>query len=169
MKVLITGSSGFIGSHLVEKMKKEGFKVVSFDIKENKREDVRNFEALLEKSKGCDAIIHLTALCIDSESLEKPYEYFTTNIVGTLNALEVARIRKVKKIFICLFCWHRKKNSIFSFEVDWGRIVCILPQALQCSNLHLENLQRLWSRQQKRCNIQFCKKFDGEQAYCCKF
>jgi len=48
---LITGSSGFIGSHLVEKMKKEGFKVVSFDIKENKREDVRNFEALLEKSK----------------------------------------------------------------------------------------------------------------------
>jgi UDP-glucose 4-epimerase len=97
MKVLITGSSGFIGTHLMEKMKEENFKVVTFDIKENKSNDVRNFEILLEKSKGCDVIVHLAALCIDSESLEKPYEYFSTNILGTLNALEVARRIKVKK------------------------------------------------------------------------
>ena len=97
MKVLITGSSGFIGTHLMEKMNEEGFKVVTFDIKENKSNDVRNFEILLEKSKGCDVIVHLAALCIDSESLEKPYEYFSTNILGTLNALEVARRIKVKK------------------------------------------------------------------------
>jgi len=97
MKVLITGSSGFIGSYLAKKMKKEGFKVVTFDIKESKKEDVRNFEALLKKSDRCDVIIHLAALCIDSESIEKPHEYLTTNIVGTLNALEVARRIKVKK------------------------------------------------------------------------
>jgi UDP-glucose 4-epimerase len=97
MKVLITGSSGFIGTHLTKKMKEEGFKVVTFDIKENKSNDVRNFETLLEKSKGCDVIVHLAALCIDSESLEKPYEYFSTNVLGTLNALEVARRIKVKK------------------------------------------------------------------------
>ena len=97
MKVLVTGSSGFIGRNLVERMRIEKLNVVTFDIADRKDEDVRNFERLLEKSRGCDIIVHLAALCKDKESVEKPHEYFSTNILGTLNALEVARRLKVKK------------------------------------------------------------------------
>jgi len=97
MKVLVTGSSGFIGKSLVEKMNIEKLDVVTFDIKDNINEDVRNLESLLKKSRGCKAIVHLAALCKDYESVRKPYEYFSTNVLGTLNALEVARIRKVRK------------------------------------------------------------------------
>jgi nucleoside-diphosphate-sugar epimerase len=124
MKVLITGSSGFIGTHLTKKMKKEGFKVVTFDIKENKSNDVRNFKTLLEKSKGCDVIVHLAALCIDSESLEKPYEYFSTNVLGTLNALEVARRIKVKKFLFASSAGIGKRTP-YSLSKLLGEELCM--------------------------------------------
>jgi UDP-glucose 4-epimerase len=124
MKVLITGSSGFIGTHLKKKMKKEGFKVVTFDIKEDKSNDVRNFETLLEKSKGCDAIVHLAALCIDSESLEKPYEYFSTNVLGTLNALEAARRIKAKKFLFASSAGIGKRTP-YSLSKLLGEELCM--------------------------------------------
>jgi nucleoside-diphosphate-sugar epimerase len=97
MKILVTGSSGFIGSNLVEQLKKN-YEIVTFDIKDDKKEDVRNLDSLLKKLHGCGAIVHLAALCIDSESNEKPLEYFSTNFSGTLNVLEAARMLGIKKI-----------------------------------------------------------------------
>jgi len=97
MRILVTGDKGFIGFHLIRKLSK-GHYVVGFDIKDGPEKDVRKLDNLLNSSKNVDVIVHLAALCIHPESVEKPLEYLTTNILGTINVLEVARRLKIKKI-----------------------------------------------------------------------
>ncbi|MBI2676114.1 MAG: NAD-dependent epimerase/dehydratase family protein [Candidatus Aenigmarchaeota archaeon] len=89
MKVLVTGSSGFIGSHVKKRLEKEGHEVVGYDIKEGY--DVRDAESLRKAMKGCRSVVHLAALCIGQESLDNPEPYFATNSYGTFNALNAAR------------------------------------------------------------------------------
>ena len=97
MKALVTGSSGFIGSHVKRKLESLGHEVVGYDLKEMK--DVRDRAQLREAMEGCQAVAHLAALCIGQESLEKPEPYFTTNSLGTFNALSLARELGVKAFF----------------------------------------------------------------------
>ena len=123
MKVLVTGGCGFLGSHVCEYFKKENWEVISYDNMtkyELKRTgygteatrsynwdylksigvqmvkgDIRNLEHLLDRTEGCDYIIHTAAQPAMTISWEDPYLDFTTNVEGTLNVLEVARKRKI--------------------------------------------------------------------------
>jgi UDP-glucose 4-epimerase len=97
MKIIVTGGKGFIGKHLVKELRKK-HNVIVFDIKDGLEKDVRILENLLKSCKGADIIVHLAALCLDSESFEKPWEYLTTNILGTINVLETARRLGIKKV-----------------------------------------------------------------------
>jgi len=97
MRVMVTGSAGFIGSHLVEELSKR-HSVIEFDIKRSQSQDVRSLDAVMEAAKGADAIVHLAALCLDAESVQKPLEYFTTNVAGTFNVLEAARRLGVRTV-----------------------------------------------------------------------
>ncbi|MCO4815257.1 MAG: SDR family NAD(P)-dependent oxidoreductase, partial [Flavobacteriales bacterium] len=76
MKVLITGGAGFIGSNLTKRLVEDGHSVVVLDslLRGNKLEkdtfskitfiqgDVRDYELVLNASKGCDLIFHLAAV-----------------------------------------------------------------------------------------------------------
>ncbi|HRY63564.1 MAG TPA: SDR family NAD(P)-dependent oxidoreductase [Patescibacteria group bacterium] len=120
MKILVTGGAGFIGSHVVKKLIGLGHKVVVVDNFNNyyeprlKRDRVKIFlrglkfkvyeidiadykklERIFKKEKF-DKIIHLAAQAGVRYSLENPFVYAETNIVGTLNLLELARHYKVK-------------------------------------------------------------------------
>ena len=120
MRVLVTGADGFIGSHLVEKLIREGEKVRAFVYynsfgswgwldqfpKEILKEieiaagDIRDPNGVREAVKGVDAVYHLAALIAIPFSYHSPDSYVDTNIKGTLNVLQAARDLESTRILI---------------------------------------------------------------------
>lgn len=120
MKVLVTGADGFIGSHLVEELVKEGHDVRAFvyynsfgnwgwldtfdkellgkiDVFSG---DIRDPNGVREAMKGIDVVYHLAALIAIPFSYHSPDSYVDTNIKGTLNVLQAARDLKTKRILV---------------------------------------------------------------------
>ncbi len=117
-KVLVTGSDGFIGSHLVEGLVAEGCNVRamvlynsfnswgwvdSFSDKTKRRievvaGDVRDYGSVKAAVDGCDTVLHLAALIAIPYSYSAPESYVDTNINGTLNILRSSQECGVKKI-----------------------------------------------------------------------
>ncbi|MBZ4644155.1 MAG: NAD-dependent dehydratase [Deferribacteraceae bacterium] len=117
-KVLITGSEGFIGSHLTERLVELGADVTAFVLynsfnswgwidtfdSEVKKQikvftgDVRDENCMKEAVKGIDVIFHLAALIAIPYSYYAPSSYVDTNIKGTLNVLQACREHGVEKI-----------------------------------------------------------------------
>lgn len=91
MKILITGSSGFIGSALKRLLGEKGIEIITYDIKENPMDDVRNFSSLQAKFIGVDGVVHLAAVSRVKIAHENPLECINTNIGGTINVLESVR------------------------------------------------------------------------------
>lgn len=119
-KVLITGSCGFIGSHLVERLIQEGCKVRAFVYynsfnswgwldtfdKETLNQievftgDVRDPNGVRTAVKGVDVVFHLAALIGIPFSYHSPDSYVDTNVKGTLNILQACKDYNVEKVLI---------------------------------------------------------------------
>ena len=90
-KVLITGNSGYIGSHLSKMLNDEyevyGLDIVGpqFKVKKHYNLDIKS---QLKVNEEFDAIIHLAALVNVGESESQPTDYYMTNLFGTLNILQ---------------------------------------------------------------------------------
>ena len=118
-KILVTGGTGYIGSHTVVELLQAGYEVEIIDnlfnskievldkIEQitNKRPlfhevDLLDKEATLEvlKNGSFDAVIHFAGLKAVGESVQKPLEYYKNNISGTINLLECMKEANVKKI-----------------------------------------------------------------------
>ncbi|MGN0731582.1 MAG: UDP-glucose 4-epimerase GalE [Treponema sp.] len=109
MKVLVIGGAGYIGSHVVKELMKNGHKVTVFDnlssgllqnlFKENDfiAGDILHKESLdAAFSRGFDAFIHLAAFKAAGESMIVPEKYSVNNITGTLNILNSATAHNCK-------------------------------------------------------------------------
>ena len=115
MKVVITGGSGFIGSHLSDKLIKLGHEVIIIDNLSNGR--LNNIEHLLDNKnfkfheldiinledirpifKDVDWVFHLAGIGDIVPSIENPKQYYDCNVTGTFNVLESSRAVGVKKI-----------------------------------------------------------------------
>jgi UDP-glucose 4-epimerase len=111
MKILITGGAGFIGSHIVDKLITEGYKVIVVDnLSTGKKEnlnprvkfykiDVTNpkISQLFKKEKP-EIVFHYAAQINSRKSVKNPIFDAKVNIIGGLNILENCREYKVKKI-----------------------------------------------------------------------
>jgi dTDP-glucose 4,6-dehydratase len=107
--ILITGATGFIGSHLAELCVEQGFDVVAFDrynpnnnwgwLEESNYKndmkvilgDIREYDSVSKAMEGCGTVFHLAALIGIPYSYTSPLAYIRTNVEGTYNVLEAAR------------------------------------------------------------------------------
>jgi UDP-glucose 4-epimerase len=113
MQVVVTGGSGFIGSHVVDKLKDQGIDVRIFDmVQPTVRDDVEYYqgslldpEALLMGFHEADAVFHLAAIADVSDVLKDPVRSEEINVRGTLNVLESARRAGVKRVILGSTIW----------------------------------------------------------------
>ncbi|HZR79195.1 MAG TPA: GDP-mannose 4,6-dehydratase [Chthoniobacterales bacterium] len=123
MRILVTGGAGFIGSHLVERLLRDGHEVVIVDDFNDfydpriKRANISGFERKVRlheidlrdagkigdlfRSEKVEAIFHLAARAGVRPSIQQPELYYDTNLAGTLHLLEGARTSGIERfIFV---------------------------------------------------------------------
>jgi len=113
MKVLVTGGSGFIGSHVVDKLRDKGVKVRVYDgIMPTYREDIEYYQgSILDRNtlgfamNGIDAVMHLAAIADVKDVFGEPLKSEAINVRGAINVLEAARSAKVRKVIYGSTTW----------------------------------------------------------------
>jgi len=120
-EILVTGGAGFIGSHIVDRLLDEGFKVRVLDNlstgdkknlakHQNKKSfqfiegDIRNFDLIKKTVKGVDAVFHEAALVSVTRSVENPLLSNEINVTGTVNLLKACVDAHVKRFVYASSC-----------------------------------------------------------------
>jgi len=118
VRILVTGSEGFVGSHLVSRLLEAGHQVDAYVLYNSfgaagwldspgfiGREhvqvvlgDVRDADSLQTAMAGQDVVIHLAALIAIPYSYKAPRSYIETNVIGTMNVMEAARRAGVSRV-----------------------------------------------------------------------
>ena len=106
MKIVVTGSSGFIGTEIVHKLHILKHEVIELDITNGV--DITKWNQL-NKIKHFDVLIHLAAKTFVPDSYKFPQKMYHLNVVGTLNALELCRINNAKMIFTSSYVYGSPK------------------------------------------------------------
>jgi UDP-glucose 4-epimerase len=103
---IVTGGSGFLGSHLVDELAGRGHSVTVFDRKPcatlppNQKQvtgDLGDFDLLCKAMQGADYVYHYAALSDLQAARDLPRETVQANVAGTVNVLEAARRAKVRR------------------------------------------------------------------------
>ena len=112
MKVAVTGGSGFIGSHVVDKLLAAGHRVLVIDRRPPHRPDaayrdvdITDLNGLLRATAGCDAIFHLAGVANVNDAHADPVGTMEINVVGTARVWEAARRNQVGRAVLASTVW----------------------------------------------------------------
>ena len=113
MNIGVIGGSGFIGSHLVDKLIEYGYEVTLFDIMKPHRNDVTHIhiditdlrKTTVALTGNYDVIYNLAAVADVNDVYHNPVEATEVNIVGVVNILEAARRNNLGRVILASTTW----------------------------------------------------------------
>jgi nucleoside-diphosphate-sugar epimerase len=132
-RVLITGGTGLVGAHTAYKFAKEGYDTILFDLKprnldilDEVKDRLTIFQGDLTSKKDLSeaydesvaGIIHTAALPVESVCRENTRRAFGVNVEGTLNALEIAREKKIKIINLSTYGVYGERKDLNPISED---------------------------------------------------
>ena len=106
MRILITGGSGFLGSHIADEASRRGNDVVVYDLQSSPWRtdgqmevigDVLDVEELTRAMAGCDAVYHCAAVADLLKARVDPRASISVNVLGTLTVMEAAQAAGVRR------------------------------------------------------------------------
>lgn len=159
-KILVTGGAGFIGSHIVDRLLKEGFEVtVIDDLSTGRRDniahhqnrkdfhfikgDIRNTALVKKVVDDVDAVFHEAALVSVPRSIENPLLTNEINVSGTLNLLKACTDANVKRFI------HASSTAIYGETETLPQHEMLMPQPISpyaVSKLAAENYVKIYHK-----------------------
>jgi UDP-glucose 4-epimerase len=156
---IVTGGCGFIGSHMVDKLVSLGYKVIVLDnllsgnIENLNKEaifenvDITNFELLknvIDKYDIIDGIFHFAAIARTPWCIEDPLLCYNTNVIGTINILEVSRKKNIKRVVLSssnvvyafLTPYRTSKEALEGLALSYNKMYNMSVIALRYSNVY---------------------------------
>lgn len=132
MNVLVTGGSGFIGSHVVDKLADSGAQVIVFDVAKPHRNDVAfikgniaSLNELIAAMKDIDYVYHIAALSNINKVVEEPLKAIDLNILSTAKVLEAARKSDVKRVlFASTYFVNSMKGHLYTTCKAASEMIC---------------------------------------------
>ena len=111
-KAIVTGGAGFIGSHIVDRLVNDGYKVIVIDDESAESNDIfyhndkaqyhkisiEDYDKIEPLFKDVDYVFHLAAESRIQPTLDRPVKACMTNIIGTCNVLEASRRNNIKRV-----------------------------------------------------------------------
>ena len=138
-RFLVTGGAGFIGSHIVEALVKQGQdvrvldnfssgKLSNFKSLEKKidliKGDICSMAVCIKATKQVDFVLHQAALRSVPKSMDAPHDYNRVNIDGTLNMLEASRQNKIKRFVFA------SSSSVYGEVNDFPQKESFIPDPI---------------------------------------
>ena len=138
MKALVTGGAGFIGSHIVDRLLKDGHEVIVIDdFSTGHREnlaanpkleivegDIRDFDTVNQCMQGVDWVFHKAAVASVPKTVNDPVGSSAVNYQGTLHILEAARQNGVKRVVFA------SSAALYGDEPTLPKVETMLPVTL---------------------------------------
>lgn len=169
MKIMVTGSAGFIGSHLVDRLNLLGHDVIpvdDFSSGTNKHSNTITYtfgDGLMSWWDGyaVDVVFHLAAWGSVPRSFIKPGAYIRNNVMGTFEAIEVAKKLGAKKFIFA------SSSSVYGDDPEYIKVVgnegrCLSPYA-SSKRMGEDLVRQLWSME--LFNLRFFNVYGPRQRH----
>lgn len=114
MRILVTGSSGFIASRLIMELINHGHEVAGFDVKDG--QDIRNLGTVRNAVKGKDVVMHLAAVADLNWARANPLQTMDINVKGTWNVAMACQEAGAKMFFSSTCCTYGTQSTHPTYE-----------------------------------------------------